>query len=348
MNVVCVNPITDRSWQRLVDSHPRSSLFHSPAWLSVLHETYGFEVIAYVQIDHTGEPIAGIPFCRISDIRGQRTVSLPFSDFCDPLIDTAEQWHALTAAPMATETQVIVRCLHNDIPLNDDRFQVVNRAVWHGMSLDNDIDSLWSGIEGSARRAIRKAQRADVRVRLAEDDETLKAFFDLHLRIRKYKYGLLAQPFRFFENIWRRLIVAQQGTLMVAEHQGDIIAGVIFLRWKDTLIYKFSASDQNALNLRGTDLLIWEGIRHGQTQGCHQLDFGLSDLDQDGLIRYKRKFSSEEKTISFLSTSAQHVPTPAQQQARELLPGLTRLFTDESVPDHLTSEAGDLLYQFFA
>ena len=36
-----------------------------------------------------------------------------------------------------------------------------------------------------------------------------------------------------------------------------------------------------------------------------------------------------------------------QQQIRGLLPHLTDLFTDRSVPDSVTEKAGDLLYRFF-
>lgn len=349
MDILRVNPLTDPIWQQLIDTHPHSSLFHSPVWIGVLNETYGFETEAYVQVDAAGRPVAGIPFCRILDIRGQRIVSLPFSDFCDPLVETQEQWEALTAAPMAEKSQVVVRCLHNDVPLQDKRFQVVKQAMWHGKDLEADIDTLWEGLEASARRAVRKAEREGVTVRIASDKEGLREFFRLHFQIRKYKYGLLAQPYRFFENLWDRLLAAQQGALMLAEYQGQVIASVMFLEWQDTLVYKFSASDQNFLNQRGTDLLIWEGIRYGQSRGRKRLDFGLSDLDQDGLIRYKRKYSSEEKLISFLShTPAEEMATVPQQQARELLPGLTRLFTDESVPDSLTEQAGDMLYRFFA
>jgi hypothetical protein len=74
----------------------------------------------------------------------------------------------------------------------------------------------------------------------------------------------------------------------------------------------------------------------------------LSDVDQEGLIRYKRKFGTEEKTISFLRCSPNGSSTPAQKEIRELLGTLTNRFTDHLVPDSITERAGEDLYRLFS
>jgi hypothetical protein len=75
MKIIGVNSQTDPLWQTLVEK-PNSSVFHSPRWVQVLNETYRLEVLAYVGLDDAGIPQAGIPFCRICDIRGDRIVPL--------------------------------------------------------------------------------------------------------------------------------------------------------------------------------------------------------------------------------------------------------------------------------
>src|SRR6266513_5058236 len=79
MKVVCVDPRTDPLWRSLVEK-TESSVFHSPSWIRVLTDTYGWEASAYVIVDDAGEPRAGIPFCRITDMFGERIVALPFSE----------------------------------------------------------------------------------------------------------------------------------------------------------------------------------------------------------------------------------------------------------------------------
>jgi CelD/BcsL family acetyltransferase involved in cellulose biosynthesis len=345
-NTVTVDPTTDPLWQELV-TRQNSSVFHSPAWARVLAETYGWEPRAQVLVDGEGEPRAGIPFCRISDMISERIVSLPFSDYCDPLVGNDDEWNRLVEGLLDEGLPIAGRCLHNNVPLGDERFAVVKQAKWHGVDLQPDLDAIWGRIHESARRAIRKAQKEGVEVRIAQGQEELRAFFEMHLRIRKYKYRLIAQPYSFFENIWRQFMEEQGGALMLAYHGDTVIGGTLYLEWKDTLYYKFNASARADLPYRPNDLLTWEGIKYGKAKGYSNFDFGLSDWDEEGLLRYKRKFATEEKAISFLRFTPDGPPGQQEQQARGLLNQLTDLFVDESVPDNISAKAGEILYRFF-
>jgi hypothetical protein len=64
-------------------------------------------------------------------------------------------------------------------------------------------------------------------------------------------------------------------------------------------------------------------------------------------LQYKRKFATAEKTISMLRYTPEGSPSVKEKQLRQLLPQLTDLFVDESVPDGITEKAGDSLYRFF-
>jgi CelD/BcsL family acetyltransferase involved in cellulose biosynthesis len=348
MNIVRVNPIADPLWRQFV-SERQTSVFHSPDWMQVLEKTYGLEFFAHLILDDKGKPQAGLPLCKLDDLRGKRLVSLPFSDFCDPLVDTEEQWCALVGEALKEQCPVIVRCVHNPIPLKDERFKVMKQAAWHEISLEPTLDSLWEGMHSSARRATRKAERDGVVIKIAETEDVLRDFYEMYLQLRKTKYCLIAQPYSFFQNIWRQFVDEGKGFLMVAYHSGTVIGGIFFLEWQDTVSYKFNASLPLELNHRPNNLLMWEGIKYAKSRGYKHLDLGLSDLDQDGLVRYKRQFASDEQLISFL----QYRPNGngASQQDQELsrlLPQLTSLFTNKSVPNEVTEKAGELLYKFFA
>jgi CelD/BcsL family acetyltransferase involved in cellulose biosynthesis len=345
--IVRVQPQDDPRWQTLL-TRAGSSVFHSPEWFRVLAETYDFDVSAHIILDPAGQPAAGLAFVPVTDVWRSRIVSLPFSDYCDPLVQDHRQWRALVEPLLASGHGFSLRCLHNDVPLGDEQFNVVNKARWHGLDLQPDLDTLWSGFNGSARRAIKKAQEAGVTIRIAEGKADLRAFFEMHLSVRKNKYRLLAQPYRFFEAIRQHFLDDDKGALMVATYQGEIIAAIMFLEWRNTLYYKFNASHAGQLAVRPTDMLIWEGIKYGKDRGMTHLDFGLSDWDQEGLVRFKRKFATEEKTISFLQYAQQPQPHNPDEPGRRVLPQLTNLLTGESVPDDVTEKAGELLYRFFA
>jgi CelD/BcsL family acetyltransferase involved in cellulose biosynthesis len=347
VKVVCVDPRTDPLWSKLLDRY-QSSVFHAPSWMHVLSTTYGFEVRAYVALGSEGAPIGGLPFIRVEDVLGERVMSLPFSDYCDPLVHRPEVWRQLSAQLLAEGCPITLRCLHNPLLNNDERFVVTKRAKWHGMDLQLELSTLWGGLHNSAKRAIRKAQRDGVLVSVLRSKQALRTFFELHLHTRKYKYQLLSQPYRFFEAIYRRFIEEQQGIVMLATYKDEVIGGTLFLEWGGALFYKFNASSTINLTHRPNDLLVWTGIEYAKAKGYTYLDFGLSAWDQQGLISYKRKFATEEKTISFLRYTPSVALPHHAGHLQKLLPQLTELFTDPSVPDHITEKAGDALYGFFA
>src|SRR5207245_10062651 len=101
----------------------------------------------------------------------------------------------------------------------------------------------------------------------------------------------------------RAFVDRQNPSLLPTVSHDQILAGDFFLQWKDTLYYKFHASLPSDLSHRPNDLLVWEGIRCGKATGFDFLDFGLSDFAQEGLVRYKRKFGTEEKIRSEEHTS---------------------------------------------
>jgi CelD/BcsL family acetyltransferase involved in cellulose biosynthesis len=299
-----------------------------------------------VLVDATGAPLAGFPVCQVTDLRGKRLIIYPFSDYYDPLVQDAVQWDTLLQPLLAQRVPIRVRCLHNDVPLQDQRFTLVNRARWHGMDLTPTLDALWQQIAPECRRAIQKAQRMGLTVHAADNPALLREFFAMHLGIRKYKYQLLAQPYRFFEMIWRYLVEPGHGTLLTVRHENQLVSAALFLRWQGKYYYKFGASKREALALRPNDLLLWSGIQAAKAYGDHYFDLGLSDWEQAGLIAFKRKFATDGKTISFLEHKPENVATHSALPA-EFLPTLTQLFTDPAVPDTVTERAGELLYRFF-
>lgn len=343
--IISVDPREDPVWERLVSRH-QSSIFHSPSWIRAVTETYGWSASAHVVLDGIGEPVAGVPYCVISDVLGQRVSILPFSDYCDPIAATPGNWDALLGRLLSGGSPVALACLRNSLPLANCTASSIKQARWHGIDLRPDLDTVWGRFDHAAKGNVAKARREGVSVRYAEEESDMRTFFEMHLRVRKYKHHLLAQPYAFFEEIWEHIVRPGNGVLMLATLGDQVIAGGLFLEWKDVLYYKFNTSASEFLNYRPNDLLIWEAICYGKSKGHVELDFGRTDWDHEELARYKKKFGAKEGVITGLRY--QVCPTSnEQEQLKELLPQLTDLLTDAAVPDRVTERAGALLYRFF-
>lgn len=340
-----VDPCSDPRWAALM-AGPGGSLFSSPPWLSAIVDTYGIDLTADVLVDAEGVPVAGLARARLDDLRGARVNCSPFADRVDPVADGG-QWPRLAESLLAAGVPAELRVLHADAPLEDERFRQVGELAWHGTALDRTEEELLAGLHSTVRHNLRASQRRGVSVSLGDGLEDVRAFHELHRLTRKRKYRLLAQPLAFFERLQERF--APSGRLLVglAHHEGDVIGGVLCIRWNDVLYYKFAASRPERLQVRPNEALAWACMRAGQERGCRLFDWGVSDLDQPGLVAYKQKYATEERRVRVL----RHVPAghdgSRAAEVGAVLGQLTALLTREDVPDDVTRRAGELLYGYF-
>jgi CelD/BcsL family acetyltransferase involved in cellulose biosynthesis len=339
-----VDPRSDPLWAALARGE-RGSLFTSPPWIGAICDTYGFEPTAEVAVDPWGQPVGGVAWIDVCDLRGQRRLALPFCDRADPIVADADTWFLVSGDPLAGDLPFTVRCLEDSPAAADPRFAVLGEAAWHTTALDRPLDDLHAALRTNTRRNIAAAERAGVEVVLRDDEEAMVAYHRLHVGLRKRKYRLLAQPLEFFERI--RKAFAPVGALCIALAQvdGEPVAGAVYLVWGDTVYYKFGASRAEFLSLRPNDALHWRLLRWAHDRGLRTLDWGLSDLDQPGLCAYKRNWASEEGRIRTLNTGGR--PRGESADVEQLLAAITRLLTDPSVPDDVSDRAGAALYRFF-
>jgi CelD/BcsL family acetyltransferase involved in cellulose biosynthesis len=342
--VLAVDPRVDPRWRELA-AGPHGSLFTSPAWLDAMCATYGLRPEARVTVDAEGCAVGGFAWVPIEDMRGPRLSSLPFSDRAEPLVADEYGWKELSSDALDTGVPLTLRCFDDAVLIGDPRLDVVGTAAWHGTPLAGTVDDLRARLGGTARRNIAASVRGGVRIDADRSLQGIRAFHGLHVRLRKRKYRLLAQPLEFFERIWEAF-APHDGVVTLLAYVGDtLIAGAVLLTWNDTLYYKFGASTPEHLPLRPNDAVFWAGIRWGLERGLTWLDWGLSDLDQPGLIAYKRKWATTERRIVTLRPTG--TPQPGHREVDDVLGELTRLLTEEDVPDHITEKAGRLLYRYF-
>jgi CelD/BcsL family acetyltransferase involved in cellulose biosynthesis len=338
------DPRSDPRWRALAMG-PQGSVFTSPLWIDAVCATYGFTPAAHLLLDWEGTPRAGLAWVPISDIRGDRCSSLPFSDRAEPLTDDPIDWKALVDGVITDAAPLTLRCWDTAVPTSDARFSRLAAAAWHGTPLAGCVEDIRQRLSPHARRNIGIAEREGVRIEARTDRDAVRRFHGLHVSLRKRKYRLLAQPVELFEHIWDAFAPGEAIVTMLAHAGERLIAGAVFLAWGDTLYYKFGASLHEYLALRPNDALFWAGIRWGVQRGARLLDWGLSDLDQPGLIAYKRKWATVERRIVTLRAGGEQART--NPEAGLMLGKLTELLTTASVPDEVTKEAGALLYRYF-
>ena len=95
--VYAIDPLHDPRWLELVSRHTSASVFHTRGWLRALQKTYGYEPIAFTLSAPSEALKSAVVFCIVrSWLTGNRLVSLPFSDHCEPLVEHPEQFRTLS------------------------------------------------------------------------------------------------------------------------------------------------------------------------------------------------------------------------------------------------------------
>ena len=294
-----------------------------------------------------GTPVGGLAWVTVSDMRGERIAALPFCDRADPMLASPGAWAGLADDVLATGTPMTLRCFSDNPATSDPRLRQVGEVAWHGTPLDCTEDELYQRISSTSRRNLKAADRNGVKVVASTELDAVHAFHRLHVGLRKNKYRLLAQPLEFFERIWQRFTGSESDTAVItllAEVDGQVAAGAMYLVWGDTLYYKFGASLSEYLPMRPNDALYWSALKLALSRSLRGVDWGISDLDQPGLVSYKRKWASVERRVVTLRGGPE--PTP-KTEVGAMLGELTRLFTEPTVPDEISTQAGALLYRHF-
>lgn len=304
MYVKTIDPTTDARWDAFVLAHGFSTIFHHSAWARVLKDTYRYSPSYYVVEGEAGDIIAAAPFYRISSwLTGSRLVCLPFSDFCFPLSHRPEDTRLLLSS--AKEEVDSGQASHLEIRGWRDTSDPIELGLvgsWcyvvHAATLARDPEECKWRLHHRALRSLKKAQKLGLTVRDNGGEADVADFYRLVVATRK-KQGLPPQPYSFFRAIHRHLIEPGHAFLAVAEHEGRIIAGSLFLRFRDTITYKFNASDRSYLQLMPNHLLIWHALQKACSEGYGYLDFGRCAVDNAGLRVFKSQWGTQEGDLCY-------------------------------------------------
>lgn len=292
-----------------IAQHTDEPFYYQPSWLTLLARLYGYPVHILQTTDDSGALTGFMPVMAVrSPLTGRRIVSLPFSDCCPPLAtsDTAvnalmDQALALTQAERARYLEVRAGALaaldaRADLTRND----LYSRWV---VPLELDTQVMWKRVKTSSQQRVKKARKDGVTVRVAERLADVDAYYHLHLLTRSRKHGMPAQPIRYFRDLWETFGAANPATgqmrLLLAEHAGAAIGGMILLISGATVRNAYSASDPRSLRLGPNNALMWEAMSWAGEQGYTRFDMGRTAHDNPSLASFKRSWGAQEESLPY-------------------------------------------------
>jgi len=297
-DIQILNPINYNHWDELVGKSPDCSFFHTAAWIRVLSESYHYAPVCFVSDDKENPSI--IPFMDVKSIlTGRRGVSLPFTDYCEPIIPGDINFQDVLDRIIQYGKRVnweFIELRGGEKFLPDARPSSI--FFGHRLDISRKDNEIYGSFKDAFKRNIKKAYASGVSVQFSGTREAVGEFYRLNSLTRK-RHGLPPQPYRFFRKVYEHIISKDQGVVALAAHDKRFIAGAVFFHFGNEVVYKYGASDKKYQNLRPNNLIMWEAVRWHRERGCKSLSLGRTEIGNQGLRQFKLALGAEEYTIRY-------------------------------------------------
>lgn len=276
------------------------SVYHRLTWLDAVANGFGADV-RYVRSADAGDmTLALTPFmcARKGPFRMIGTpLSGMYTEFSGPLFRKG-----LT---LATEADVMA-ALHKLVAKGRSYIEWGSKGLqpWGSMLLlfgyrqiarstllidlslgERDV---WVSFEGRARNMVRKAEKSGVVARTVQPDEQwLTDYYEMLCATFAQQGLAVPHPLSFYRQI---ITLSNFGIArcLVAEIDGKMIAGCIFIVDDKRMLYLSGVANEQGMTLAASSLLQWHGIREAIQLGVTEYDMG--GLGIPSIDKFKRSF----------------------------------------------------------
>jgi len=137
-------------------------------------------------------------------------------------------------------------------------------------------EEILARMKQKTRYNIRLASRKGVKVREGTGAD-LATFYELMLTTsRRDRFAIHSR--RYYETVYRLFSPQGNAVLLLAEYEGEVLAGLMAFAWGRKAWYMYGASSDRHRNLMPNHLLQWEAMRWAKGKGCATYDlWGIPD-----------------------------------------------------------------------
>lgn len=312
---ILFNKQIQSNWDSYVFNHTHGSVFHHSGWLKALEAENGQPVTCLIGKDASGTlrgimPLLftrGIPFNLGKAAGCGRVSSLPRTPHCGPLADSQSGAQQLldTAVTLLSQKSNLLQCKSLDAT-HELTNETLQKVVWRETFVKKIPSSpvpLTFGDSRNNRRittSVRKAERLGVLVREVVDRGEVAVWHDLYLKTMQ-QHVIPARSIRFFLKLWDELqaagILRLFGAYKLDGKKLKMVAGSLFLTYKESGYYAFNGCSSQGKLTRANDLLMWYFFRFAQDRNLACVDLGEVSEDNVGLAAFKRKWGVEKRPI---------------------------------------------------
>ncbi|MDH7556574.1 MAG: GNAT family N-acetyltransferase [Candidatus Methanosuratincola sp.] len=164
------------------------------------------------------------------------------------------------------------------------------------LSLQRTEEALWMGMDGKTRNMVRKAMKKGVSI--VEGNAADVGTYYAMLAETLGRSGKHPLPQTYYERVVAQLGPKGMAKMLVAKYKDKIVAGAIFLCFKDTVYYWSGASFREYRDVAPNDLIQWEIIKWANANGYRYYDLLRIEPDRlPGIAVFKMGFGGNTVTL---------------------------------------------------
>jgi lipid II:glycine glycyltransferase (peptidoglycan interpeptide bridge formation enzyme) len=155
-------------------------------------------------------------------------------------------------------------------------------------------DEMMAAFSGNTRNMIRKSGRLGVRIEAVDTVETMSLFASMYKMNMDY---VNADPYYYFAPAYFEglaALIRERGFMLVARHESDVLAGVLFLQGRRFLHYHLSAADYSKRKTGTTNAILFDALCRGHKANLERLHLGggTTSAKDDSLFKFKESMGT--------------------------------------------------------
>ena len=302
----------DDAWAHLLEAMPLAHLLQSAAW-GEFKSHYGWTPERWAWDDPGGNPVAAAQLLRRWWPARGRWVSIVYCPR-GPALNWADEGLARVVlqdlGSLAAARRTVIVKIEPDVAASDQAEQMLHKTCWSRSSqpvqfgstmvldLQRNEDELLAAMKPKTRYNIRLAEKRGVVVRLGTAGVDLERLYSLYAETA-VRDGFVIRPRDYYMRVWGGFIAAGLAQPLLAEVDGQAVAGIIVFRFGRRAWYLYGMSGSSHREAMPNHALQWAAIRWAHDAGCEAYDFWGAPEAADpadplwGLYRFKEGFGAQ-------------------------------------------------------
>ena len=304
MQTVAFDAGNRHTWNAFVASSTNGHILQSWEWGEVKERT-GWESIRLALVHHGRLCAAAQVLLRPLPYGFGTLAYVPRGPVVDFEQDDAFEAMVAALRALASDRKVISLKIEPDViePSEvSDRLRTaglvpappiqMRSSIW--LDLTASEEELLSSFKQKTRYNIRLAARKGVIV-TSHGVEGLDAWYAMYAATSQ-RDGFTIHGLEYYRHVLQELCPVGMANLLLAHHEGELLAGIIVFSFGTKAQYMYGASSNHKRNLMAPYLVQWEGMRWAKEKGASLYDlWGIPDTlveDEDlwGVYRHKRGY----------------------------------------------------------